>query len=378
MLGKENMNFEFCIPTLFGLEGLVLDELKFEGGIKGAIADNGRVFFSGDEDTLIWANLWSRCGERVLIKLAEFEAYTFEDLFQGVKSVPWENYITKDASFPVKGHSLNSELHSIPACQSIVKKAVVDRLSAKYGVSHFEETGERYQIQFSIMKNKAMIFLDTTGVGLHKRAYRIESNEAPIRETLAAALVKLARYRGGQEFLDPFCGSGTIPIEAAMVSMNRAPGLMRTFDAEKWSFIPREKWVNARQKAISEIKKEIFPIFASDILAENRDLSIENAKRAGVIKTIQFDTQDARLIDYSDKKGTLIANPPYGERLFEKSECEELYSRFGQQVGDSEIKQFIITSHEEFEDFYGNRADKKRKLYNGMIKCNAYMYFKKK
>ena len=371
------MNFEFCIPTLFGLEGIVADELKFEGGIKNVIADNGRVFFSGDEDTLIWANLWCRCGERVLIKLAEFDAYSFEDLFQGVKAIEWENYIPKDAQFPVKGHSLNSQLHSVPSCQAIVKKAVVDRLSAKYGISNFEETGSRYQIQFSIMKDKVMIFLDSTGVGLHKRAYRTETNEAPIRETLAAALVKLARYRGGQDFLDPFCGSGTIPIEAAMISMNRAPGMMRKFDAEKWHFISEEKWINARKDAIANVKKDIFPIFASDIRPENRDLSIDNARRAGVLKTIRFDVLDARTIDYKQKTGTLIANPPYGERLFEKEECEQLYSDFGRAICDSEVKQFIITSHEEFEQFYAKRADKKRKLYNGMIKCNAYMYYKK-
>lgn len=372
------MEFEFCIPTLFGLEGIVADELKFEGGIKNVVSDNGRVFFKGNEETLVWANLWCRCGERVLIKLGEFEAFEFEDLYQGVKAIRWEDYIEKDGQFPVKGHTLNSELHSVPSCQSIVKKAIVDRLSLKYGVTTHEETGARYQIQFSIMKNKVMIFLDSTGVGLHKRAYRIKSNEAPIRETLAAALVKLARYRGGQDFLDPFCGSGTIPIEAGMISCNRAPGLMRKFDAEKWHFIPKEKWVEARKKAIADMKTETFPIFASDILTTNRDLSIENATRAGVIKTIRFETADARKIDYSKMQGTLIANPPYGERLFEKEEAEELYQDFGRQVGDSLIKQFIITSHEEFEGFYGKKADKKRKLYNGMIKCNAYMYFKNK
>lgn len=372
------MKFELCIPTLFGLEGIVVDELGFEGGIKGAKADNGRVFFEGDEDTLIWANLWCRCGERVLVKLAEFTASEFEDLFQGVKAIEWEKYIPKDAQFPVKGYSLNSQLHSIPSCQSIIKKAIVTRLSEKYNISHFEETGVRYQIQFSIMKDRVMIFLDSTGVGLHKRAYRIETNEAPIRETLAAALVKLARYRGGQNFLDPFCGSGTIAIEAGMISINKAPGMMRKFDAESWHFIEKDKWSKARQNAIASVKKETFPIFASDILQNNRDLSIDNARRAGVLSTIRFDVADARKIDYKSMKGTLIANPPYGERLFEKEECEELYQDFGRAIGDSEIKQFIITSHEEFEEFYGKKADKRRKLYNGMIKCNAYMYFKRK
>ncbi|MFI3226705.1 MAG: class I SAM-dependent RNA methyltransferase [Clostridia bacterium] len=371
------MKFELCIPTLFGLEGIVADELKFEGGIKGVRADNGRVFFEGDEDTLIWANLWCRCGERVLIKLAEFEALTFEDLFQGVARIRWEDYIPKDGNFQVKGHSLNSQLHSVPSCQSVAERAVVKRLGLKYGIERFEKDGSRYQIQFSIMKDRVMVFLDSTGVGLHKRAYRIETNEAPIRETLAAALVKLARYRGGQDFLDPFCGSGTIPIEAAMISMNRAPGMMRKFDAEKWHFISQEKWIEARKNAIASVKKEEFPIFASDIDSRNRDLSIDNARRAGVLKTIRFDVADARLIDYSKKTGTLIANPPYGERLFEKEECEALYRDFGRAIGKSEIKQFIITSHDQFEECYGRRSDKRRKLYNGMIKCNAYMYFKK-
>lgn len=372
------MKFELCIPTLLGLEGIVADELKFEGGIKGVRAEDRRVFFEGDEDTLIWANLWCRCGERVLIKLAEFNAYTFDDLFEGVKTVNWGDYIPKNGRFVVKGYSFNSQLHSIPSCQSIIEKAVITKMTQKHNIEHFAKDGDRYQIQFSIMKDKVMVFLDSTGVALHKRAYRIETNEAPIRETLAAALVKLARYRGGQDFLDPFCGSGTIAIEAGMISMNRAPGLMRRFDAEKWDFIPKEKWINARQNAIASVKKEQFPIFASDIDVRNRDLSIDNARRAGVLSTIRFDVADARTIDYSQKTGTLIANPPYGERLFELEECEQLYRDFGKAIQKSTVKQFIITSHEEFEKLFNKKADKKRKLYNGRIKCNAFMYYKSK
>lgn len=229
------MQLTLCCPTLFGLEGIVADELRFGGRLTDVHAENGRVLFTGDENTLAWANLNLRCAERVLIRIGTFKAKTFDQLFEGVKALPWEQFIPADGAFPVKGHSLDSALHSIPDCQKIIKKAVVSRLGAKYGQTWFDEIGGKYQIQFAIMHDVAELYLDTSGAGLHKRGYRANSNAAPLRETLAAAMVKLARWRGRDPFLDPFCGSGTIAIEAAMIAQRRAPGLLRRFDAEKWS-----------------------------------------------------------------------------------------------------------------------------------------------
>lgn len=217
------MELTLCCPTLFGLEGIVADELRFGGRLTDVHAENGRVLFTGDENTLAWANLNLRCAERVLIRIGTFKAKTFDQLFEGVKALPWEQFISADGAFPVKGHSLNSTLHSIPDCQKIIKKAVVSRLGAKYGQTWFDEIGEKYQIQFAIMHDVAELYLDTSGAGLHKRGYRANSNAAPLRETLAAAMVKLARWRGRDPFLDPFCGSGTIAIEAAMIAQRRAP-----------------------------------------------------------------------------------------------------------------------------------------------------------
>ena len=243
------MQLTLCCPTLFGLEGIVADELRFGGRLTDVHAENGRVLFTGDENTLAWANLNLRCAERVLIRIGTFKAKTFDQLFEGVKALPWEQFIPADGAFPVKGHSLDSALHSIPDCQKIIKKAVVSRLGAKYGQTWFDEIGEKYQIQFAIMHDVAELYLDTSGAGLHKRGYRANSNAAPLRETLAAAMVKLARWRGRDPFLDPFCGSGTIAIEAAMIAQRRAPGLLRRFDAEKWSCFDKSVWQQARECA---------------------------------------------------------------------------------------------------------------------------------
>lgn len=370
------MEFTFCCPTLFGLEGIVADELRFGGKLTDVQAENGRVFFGGDEKTLAWANLNLRCAERVLLLVGKFKAQTFEMLFEGVKSLPWEQFIEKDAAFPVKGHSLNSALHSIPDCQSIVKKAIVSKLSSAYGVSWFEETGSKYQIQFSIMNDVAEIYLDTSGAGLHKRGYRANANAAPLRETLSAAMIKVSRWKGREMLIDPFCGSGTIAIEAAMIARNQAPGMMRRFSAEKWGFISNEVWREARETAIAQTKKnETFEIFGSDIDKDCVDLSIENAKKAGVLKTIHFKQLDATKIIYKEP-GILFANPPYGERLLDLQSAQKLYAAFGNAMKNSPMKQYILSSDEKFESFYGRKADKRRKLYNGMIKCDLYMYFK--
>ena len=286
------------------------------------------MLFTGDENTLAWANLNLRCAERVLIRIGTFKAKTFDQLFEGVKALPWEQFIPADGAFPGKGHSLDSALHSIPDCQKIIKKAVVSRLGAKYGQTWFDEIGEKYQIQFAIMHDVAELYLDTSGAGLHKRGYRANSNAAPLRETLAAAMVKLARWRGRDPFLDPFCGSGTIAIEAAMIAQRRAPGLLRRFDAEKWSCFDKSVWQQARESALDLAQPDAkFDIVGSDIDPDCVQLSIENARKAGVANTVFFERADATKRDYSNA-GVLFANPPYGERLLDLQQAEKLATDF--------------------------------------------------
>ncbi len=371
------MQFTLCAPTLFGLEGIVADELRFQGRLTDVTAENGRVFFSGDERTLVWANLHLRCAERVLARVAAFPAHTFDELFEGVRAVPWEDYLSANTAFPVRGHSLDSALHSIPDCQRIVKKAVAGRLAAHYGQGWFAEDGEKVQIQFSIMHDRAEIFLDTSGNGLHKRGYRANANAAPLRETLAAAMVKIARWRGREPLYDPFCGSGTIAIEAAMLAQKRAPGLLRGFAAEAWGFLPAAAWREAREEALDLACPDApCPIFGSDIDPACVELSRENARKAGVAAATAFVRQDALTLDFSSLGGTLLANPPYGERLLDQESARTLYRRFGAAAGRSSLKQYILTSDAGFEQDFGFLADKKRKLYNGMLRCDLYMYFK--
>lgn len=370
------MELTMCCPTLFGLEGIVADELRFSGKLSEVYAENGRVLFEGDETTLAWANLNLRCAERVLIRLGTFPAKTFDQLFEGVRALPWEQFIPKDGAFPVKGYSLNSALHSIPDCQKIIKKAIVSRLGDCYHQSWFEENGAKYQVQFAIMRDTAELYLDTSGAGLHKRGYRANSNAAPLRETLAAALVKIARWRGREPFLDPFCGSGTIAIEAAMIAQRRAPGLMRAFDAEKWSCLDAAVWRQAREDAIGIADGSArFDIVGSDIDPACVQLSMENARKAGVANTVFFEQTDATKRNYT-QSGVLIANPPYGERLLDLKEAEALYQKLGIAIGTSQMKQYILSSDPLFERCFGKKADKRRKLYNGMIKCELHMYFK--
>ncbi len=370
------MPFTFCTPTLFGLEGLVADELRFHGKLSDVTAENGRVLFTGDARTLAWANLNLRCAERVLLRLTEFPATDFDALFEGVKAVPWEEFLSKDAAFPVKGHSLNSALHSVPDCQKIIKKAIVSRLSTKYGISWFEETGAKMQVQFSIMHDRVGIFLDTSGAGLHKRGYRANANAAPLRETLAAAMVKVARWRGREPLYDPFCGSGTIAIEAALIAQKRAPGLLRSFDSEKWPLIDAAVWRSVREEALSQIDPQPFPILATDIDPACVTLAQENACKAGVAQSISVEQRDALTLDFSSLTGTLLANPPYGERLLDIESARALCRQYGAAAGRSPLKQYILTSDVEFERCFGFAADKKRKLYNGMLRCDLYMYFK--
>lgn len=368
-----------CCPCHFGLESVLKYEITKIGG-ENLIVSDGRISFDGDFNTLAAANLWLSTAERVLIELGSFRADTFDMLFEGVKALPLENFIGKNDAFPNKGSSIDSALTSIPAIQSIIKKACVDRLSQKYKVSYFEETGAVHQIRFSILKNIATIYLDTSGVGLHKRGYRRNSNDAPIKETLAAGIVDLARIRPDTIVCDPMCGSGTFLIESAYKALRIAPGIRRSFAAEKWEQIPKSVWADERQNALASIDKEAkFRGFGFDIDENCVYLTEDNAKKAGVFSKLDVKYGDIR--DFSHlslgEKSTVIVNPPYGERLLQIKEAEELYKKMGQVLSPSADRPcFIISPHEEFETFFGKRADKKRKLYNGMIKCNLFMYFK--
>lgn len=366
--------FTFAVPTLFGLEGIAGDELR-RLNMENVRVENGRVLFSGDETALARANLWLRTGERVLLVLADFPATTFEQLFQGVLSAPLEAVIPKDGQFPVKGHCLNSQLMSVPDCQAIVKKAASKRLGEKYGLTWLPETGEKYQLQFSIMHDRVQLYLDTSGAGLHKRGYRAQGNDAPLRETLAAAMVMLTRYRGREFLWDPFCGSGTIPIEGALIAKNRAPGLNRGFAGEKFAWMGEEIWRNARSEAFDKEFRGDYRILGSDNDPKCISLSMANARKAGVGSLITFQDGDATKMSLPSDSGILICNPPYGQRMLEQQSAQRLYSALGRHLKFADgWKKYIITSEPEFEHFFGKRADKKRKLYNGMLKCDYYMY----
>ena len=373
---NELNKLKFSCSCHFGLESVLSFEIKKIGGEDITVSD-GKVNFTGDFSTLARANICLSTAERVLIVLNEFRATTFEELFQGVKSIPLEDFIGREDSFPVKGYSLNSVLHSVPDCQSIIKKAAVERLKSKYNIEWFEEIGELYQIQFSILKDEVSIFLDTSGQGLHKRGYRQNSNDAPIKETLAAGIIDLAHVRSNSIVCDPFCGSGTFLIEAAFKSLNIAPGLNRRFSAEKWGCISKEIWSEERSKAIANVRRDSdYQGFGFDIDGEAIELSTQNSKKAGVGSKIQVSKAD--ILDYKNEEGTItICNPPYGERMLEIKQAEELYTKMGKVfIGNSAAPCYIISPHENFEHFFGRKADKRRKLYNGMIKCQLFMYFK--
>ena len=369
--------FTFAVPCLFGLEGLVGDELR-RMGLSDVKVEDRRAFFTGDFLDMARANLRLRMGERVMLLLGRFEARTFEELYQGVKALPLEAVIPRDGQFPVKGYSLNSQLHSVPDCQSIVKKAAVDRLGAQYGLTWLPETGAIYQIRFSLMKDVCEVFLDTSGLSLHKRGYRAVGNEAPLHETMAAAMVNLARYRGRDFFWDPFCGSGTIAIEAALAALNRAPGLGRSFGAERWPTVPKEVWQQARAEAKDLEYRGEYRILATDIDENSLEIARANAVKAGVGKYIDFRQGDAVRLPLPCDKGTICCNPPYGERMLEQQSAQRLYHALGRHLRCADgWKKVIISSEPEFERCYGFKADKKRKLYNGRLLCYVYLYGEK-
>lgn len=365
----------FVIPTLLGVEGLTADELR-RMGMAEVRAENGRVFCQGSPADIPRLNLRLRTGERVLLLLGTFPASTFDELFQGTYALPWENFIPDGGAFPVKGFSLSSVLHSIPACQSIIKKAVATRLGQVYHKNTLPEDGAVHQIQFSVMKDVASLMLDTTGPGLYKRGYRAVGVAAPLRETLAAALVILSGYRGKDPFCDPFCGSGTIAIEAALIAKNRAPGLNRTFAAQKWTWLPSQTWVDAAGEAMDLEYDGEYDIWGGDIDPEAVAIARENAEKADVEDLVRFSLADARNFFRAEPYGRVVTNPPYGQRLMERQEAEGLYRDFGRAVMGlpKGWRVNVLSSHTEFERTFGRPADKKRKLYNGMIKCDLFQY----
>ena len=366
------------IPTLLGTEKCVATEVIKLGYEVKSVTD-GRVNFVGDTEAICLANINLRAAERIMIHMADFKAKSFEELFEGVYNIPWEMFIGKDDAFPVTGHSLHSELHSIPACQSIIKKSIVKRLSAKYGQSYFDETKAMVPVHFAIMKDVVSMYIDTSGPNLYKRGYREKTVLAPMRETLAFAMVDMSFWRGDRPLADPFCGSGTIPIEAALYATNTAPGIRRRFVAETWrDIIPKEEWANAREEAMEMRDMSVeTDIQASDIDPEAIEIAKQNAKNAGVYNKIRFSVCDCAKLKPFKEKGVIICNPPYGERLSDVKSCQKLYTMMGKKfAGFTEAKKFIMTSYDEFERYYGKEADKRRKLYNGMLKCYVYQYFK--
>ncbi|MBQ3417864.1 MAG: class I SAM-dependent RNA methyltransferase [Ruminococcus sp.] len=368
---------KFVAPCLLGLEGIAANELRHLE-IENVTAENGRVLFEGGFDTMARANICSRYAQRVLILLGEFEARDFETLFEGVKALPWSDFIGEKDAFPVKGSCVSSELSSVPACQKIVKKAVVESLRARYHTEWFEESGGVRQIQFLLLKNRVSVMLDTSGEPLNKRGWRAQSNDAPIRETLAAAMVELSRVRENHIVVDPFCGSGTILIEAALKAMRIMPGVNRSFAFESWEQIPAEIAESERERARAGERRDVsFFAYGYDIDENALSVARHNAQIAGVADKIVFKKRD--IADFSEDYDacTVITNPPYGERMLDVKEARALYQTMGKVFLRKPRHSYTVISPDEaFESFFGRLADKKRKLYNGMLKCNVYMYFK--
>ncbi|AAO35054.1 class I SAM-dependent RNA methyltransferase [Clostridium tetani] len=369
------MDYTLIATATFGLEKVVADELR-ELGYEDLIIENGKVTFQGSEMDIVTCNMWLRTADRVLIKMAEFKAESFEELFQGTLKVEWGDIIPETGFMHVTGKSVKSKLFSVPDCQSITKKAVVESMKRKYNKEMFSEDGATYKIEVAILKDIVTLTLDTTGPGLHKRGYREFAGEAPLKETLAAALVLLSKWEPSRILADPFCGSGTIPIEAAMIGKNIAPGLNRNFVSEDWDIIPKNLWQDMRKYARNSINDKEFRILASDINGRVLKTARDNAEKAGVADYIAFQRMDMKEFRNKKRYGFIITNPPYGERIGNAKEVENLYEDMGRTFQElKDWSYFVITSYEDFENCFGEKSDKNRKLYNGRIKCYYYQYF---
>lgn len=375
------MRLELIATATFGLEAVVKREIQ-NLGYKILQSENGKITYMGDERAIVKSNLWLRCADRVLLKMGEFKAVTFEELFQQVKGIAWEQLIPPDGKFTVTGSSVKSTLFSVPTCQSITKKAIVDRLSEAYGIEHFEETGAEYTVKVTLLKDRATITVDTSGVGLHKRGYRTNDVTAPIKETLASAMIQLSFWKEGRLLIDPCCGSGTIPIEAAMIGRNIAPGLTRSFACEEWELIPKEMWKEERQAAYGEIKYDAdIRIKASDIDRRALMAAQDNAIEAGVDDCIEFSVMNISKLEAGDESnGIIITNPPYGARIGDEAAIAKIYKSLNFFMKNNPgWSLFMITTDKTVEQrIMGREADRRRKLYNGRLEVCYYQFHGKK
>ena len=370
------MKLEIIAATTFGLESASRREIE-KLGYKILKTEDGKVTFLGDERAVVRANLWLRTADRVQIKMAEFMAYEFEDLFQQIKGIPWEHWIPVNGKFIVNGSSVKSKLSSVPACQSVAEKAVIERLKETYGIDYFEKSGALYDIKITLLKDRVTVTLDTTGPGLHKRGYRQHSVEAPIKETLAAAMIELSFWREDRILADPCCGSGTIPIEAAMIGKNIAPGLSRSFASEEWEAIPGNMWKEERKKAFNAINNDVqLKIFGSDINPQAVKAARLNAEEAGVDDCIKFYTADVSALRTKSERGVLITNPPYGQRIGDQEAIDKIYQSYSRFFKENPTwSLFVITADKTIEKkAMGRPAERRRKLYNGRLEVCYYQF----
>lgn len=370
------MKLELIATATFGLEAVVKREIEALG-YRIIRSEDAKITYMGDERAIARSNLWLRSADRVLLKMGEFKALEFEELFQQTKAVAWEDIIPADGKFTVTGTSVKSKLHSVPACQSIVKKAIVERLGSFYCIDRFEETGAEYTVKVTILKDRVTLTIDTSGTGLHKRGYRVCDVAAPIKETLAAAMVQLSFWKAGRLLVDPCCGSGTIPIEAAMIGRNIAPGLNRKFASQEWDIIPPEIWKEERKAAFEAIDYDAdIRIEASDISGRAVEAAIENAAEAGVDDCVEFKKMDMARLTAEEEGGIIITNPPYGERIGEKKQIEAIYSAYNEFYRKNPTwSLFMVTTDKEVENkIFGRPADRRRKLYNGRLEVCYYQF----
>lgn len=367
---------ELIATAAFGLEAVVSRELS-ELGYTDQVVEDGRVTFIGDELAICRCNLWLRSADRVLVRVGAFPAADWDALFDRTRALPWTHWLPVDAKFTVEGKSVRSILHNTPSVQRAVKKAIVENLKQTYQRHWFQETGVEYPIEISILRDFATLTIDTSGDGLHRRGYRRTSGLAPLRETTAAGLVLLSYWNNQRPFIDPFCGSGTIAIEAAMIGRNRAPGLNRVFLSEEWPQIPRELWKQARDEAKDKLGgKPAFPLIASDIDPSLLPIAEGNARTAGVGGDIQFRTMDVLELKTPHEYGVVICNPPYGERIGDAASAEAIYDDLADAMEPLKTWSiYVMTAHPGFEHFFRRRADRRRKLYNGRIECTYYQFF---
>ena len=373
------MNVKLIATTAMGLESIAAQEVRDLG--YEVEVENGKVIFEGDSSAIARSNLWLRVADRVKLVVGEFKAYTFDELFEKTKDLPWEKYIDENGQFPVSGKSHKSKLFSVRDCQAIVKKSIAERLKLKHGVAgNMPEKGSLYKVEVAILKDTVTLTLDTSGTGLHKRGYRVGQGDAPLKETLAAALVKLTNWRPDEPFIDPFCGSGTIPIEAALIGQNIAPGFNREFDSENWQFMTDKIWENAFNEAeeLANYDQEL-NIIGSDIDHKMIEISKANALEAGLADLIEFKQMQVSDLSINKNNGYIVGNPPYGQRISQDDEVSELYSELGNvMLNHPSWSVYILTSFKQFESSYGKKATKKRKLFNGFIETDYYQYFGKK